>query len=109
MRPPFDWTLWGLLALAAALEFAGDLLLKWWAETNNWLSFGAGVLAYVASLAIFAMLLRRADLSVIFALWVGLAAVLTALAGWLLFGEAITPRRIAGILLVIGGVILLSK
>lgn len=103
-----DWTLWGLLLVAAILEISGDLSLKWWAETDRWLGFGLGLLLYSLALCIFAVLLRRAELAVIFALWVGIAAVLLAIAGWWLFGEALSLRHVAGIALVIGGMILLG-
>jgi small multidrug resistance pump len=108
MTRTIDWTLWGLLLGAATLEFVGDLCLKWWAETSNWLGFGVGLLLYGGALVIFAVLLRRAELAVVFALWVGIAAVLLALAGWLVFGEALSLRHVAGIVLVIGGTILLG-
>lgn len=108
MSQSLSWSTWGLLVIAATFEFAGDLLLKWWADSDNWLGFGAGLLTYAVSLVIFAVLLRRADLSVIFALWVGIAAVLAAMAGWFVFGEPFTLRRAMGILLVVGGVVLLG-
>ncbi len=103
-----DWTLWGLLLVAAILEIIGDLSLKWWTETNRWLGFGIGLVVYSLALVIFAILLRRAELAVIFALWVGIAALLLTLAGWWLFGEALSLRRIAGIALVMGGMVLLG-
>ncbi len=103
-----DWTLWGLLLAAATLELIGDLALKWWAETDRWLGFGLGLLVYSLALVLFAILLRRAELAVIFTLWVGLAAVLLTFAGWWMFGEALSLRRIAGIVLVVGGTILLG-
>ncbi len=103
-----DWPLWGLLLVAAVLEITGDLSLKWWAETNRWLGFGIGLAVYSVALVIFAVLLRRAELAVIFALWVGVAAVLLTLAGWWLFGEALSLHRLAGIAFVIGGMILLG-
>lgn len=92
----------------AILEIAGDLALKWWAESNRWLGLGIGLLVYSLALVIFAVLLRRAELAVIFALWVGIAAVLLTVAGWWLFGEALSLRRIAGIAFVITGMIMLS-
>jgi small multidrug resistance pump len=103
-----DWSLWGLLLMAAVLEISGDLSLKWWAETNRWLGFGIGLAAYSLALVIFATLLRRAELAVIFALWVGVAAVLLTMAGWWLFGETLSLRRVAGIALVMAGTILLG-
>lgn len=109
MTISFDWSLWGLLVTAAALELAGDLSLKWWADSDNWLGFGAGLGAYAISVAIFAVLLRRAELAVIFTLWVGIAIVLVTLAGWWLFSETPSPRHVVGIALVVMGIVLLGK
>ena len=103
-----DWTLWGLLAIAATLELIGDLAFKWWAETERWLGLGIGLVVYSMALILFAVLLERAELAVIFALWVGVAAVLLALAGWWFFGETLSLRHGAGLALVIGGLILLG-
>jgi small multidrug resistance pump len=103
-----DWTLWGILLVAATLEIIGDISLKWWAETNRWLGFGVGLVVYGIALMLFAVLLRRAELAVVFSLWVGVAAVLLALAGWWIFGESLTPRHLAGLALVIVGMLLLG-
>ncbi len=104
----FDRSLWVWLLIAAALELTGDLAFKWWAETDRWPGLAVGLLVYGLALIIFAYLLRRAELAVIFVLWVGVAAVLLALAGWLLFGEALSSRRLIGMALVIGGLVLLQ-
>ncbi len=108
MTRSIDLTLWGLLLVAASLELVGDISLKWWAETNRWLGFGVGLVLYTLALAMFAVMLRRAELAVIFALWTGIATVFLVLAGWLIFGEALSPRHLAGIVLVMGGVVLLG-
>jgi multidrug transporter EmrE-like cation transporter len=97
-----------LLLIAATLEIGGDLALKWWAESNRWLGLGIGLVVYSLALIILAVLLRRAELAVIFALWVGIAAVLLTLASWWLFGEALSLWRIAGIAFVIAGMLMLS-
>ncbi|MCR4406481.1 MAG: SMR family transporter [Anaerolineae bacterium] len=67
-----------------------------------------GLVVYSLALVIFAWLLRHAELAVIFTLWVGVAAVLLAIAGWWLFGEALSLRRLAGLAFVIGGMFLLQ-
>jgi len=103
-----DWTLWITLLAAAALELAGDLALKWWAETDRWAWFLAGLIFYGLSLVLFAYMLRRAELAIIFALWAGIATVLLAIVGWWLFGETLSLRHLAGLALVIGGIILLQ-
>jgi small multidrug resistance pump len=97
-----------LLLIAATLEIGGDLALKWWAESNRWLGLGIGLVVYSLALIIFAVLLRRAELAVIFALWVSIAAVLLTLASWWLFGEALSLWRIVGIAFVIAGMLMLS-
>ena len=103
-----DWVFWGLLLLAAVMELVGDLALKWWAETNRWGGLALGLAVYTVAVAIFALLLRRAELAVIFALWVGVATVLLALAGWWLFKESLSWGQIAGLALTVGGVLLLG-
>jgi small multidrug resistance pump len=108
MSHALDWTLWGLLLVAAILEIAGDLSLKWWAETDRWPGIAIGLALYALALIIFAVLLRRAELAVIFALWVGFAAVILSLAGWWLFGEQLSARQVMAIALVIGGAMLLQ-
>jgi len=108
MTHSIDWTLWGLLLIAATLEIIGDLAFKWWAETSRWLGLVIGLAVYSLALILFAVMLRRAELAAIFALWVGVAAVLLTLAGWWFFGEALSLRQLAGLTLVIGGIILLQ-
>ncbi|MBS0639449.1 MAG: SMR family transporter [Acetobacteraceae bacterium] len=41
--------------------------------------------------------------------FVGLGFVFTALIGWLLFGESLTLMRIAGIALIIAGIVVISR
>lgn len=59
-----DWTLWGILLIAAILELVGDLAFKWWAETDHWPGFVSGLILYILALFLFAHLLRRAELAV---------------------------------------------
>ncbi len=103
-----DWTLWGLLIIATSFELGGDLALKWWAETDRPLAFGAGIASYTVGLIIFAVLLRRAELATIFTLWVGLAIILLTLAGWWFFDEALSAWQVVAIALVVAGVLLLG-
>jgi multidrug transporter EmrE-like cation transporter len=103
-----DWNLWGLLLLASILELVGDLAFKWWAEKDRWPGLVIGWVLYSVSLILFAHLLRRAKLAVLFALWMGMAAILLFFAGWWLFGETLSPRHLAGLAFVVAGVILLQ-
>jgi uncharacterized membrane protein len=63
--------------------------------------YGLGTLLWLAVLA-------RAELSQAYP-FVGLSFVLTALFGWLLFGDAITIARVMGIALIVAGVVLVGR
>ena len=103
-----DWILWGLLLISVALEIFGDVSLKWWAETNRWLGFAAGLVAYVIAIGIFAIMLRRGELAIMFALWVGFAMVGVTVAGWWMFNEHLGWPQLLGIGLTLAGVVLLN-
>ncbi len=103
-----DWRLWEMLVTAATCEILGDLAFKWWAETGRTIGLVGGLLVYTVALVLFAKMLRRAELAVVLTLWTGVALVLMALAGWWLFHETLSPRRVLGIALVIGGMVLLQ-
>ena len=67
----------------------------------------AGVFCYGISLIVWLMGLSRIPVSVAYPL-LSLGYVINAVAAWYLFGEALTPARIAGIGLIVTGVFFIS-
>lgn len=65
---------------------------------------GYGLSFYCLSLC-----LKTVPLSLAYAIWAGLGTALTALLGVLFWDELFGPLKIAGLLLIIGGVILLNS
>jgi multidrug transporter EmrE-like cation transporter len=63
--------------------------------------YGFGTLLWLTALA-------RVDVSQAYP-FVGLGFVLTAILGYAMFGDPMTPQRIAGILVVVGGVWLVAQ
>lgn len=63
--------------------------------------YGIGTLLWLAVLA-------RAELSQAYP-FVGLSFVLTAVLGYFIFADAMTPARIAGIALIVAGVVLVGR
>ena len=104
-----NWGLWGLIVVAAIFEVAGDLALKYWAEGDDARLFALGLGTYLVSLACFAYALKRAPLAIIVGMWVGVALVLMAIFGWVLFGEALSPRRMIGLGLITVALFLLQS
>ena len=115
-----------LALIAIVLATAGQLLLK--AGTNavgafaftleNALPVGlrlaleprivAGIGCYVASLVLWIMALSRTDVSIVYPL-VSIGFVLNAVFAWWLLGESVTPMRLAGIGIIIAGVIVVAR
>lgn len=65
---------------------------------------GYGLAFYCLSLC-----LKTLPLSLAYAIWSGVGTVLTAVIGALVWGEVFSTLKLAGIILIIGGVILLNS
>jgi multidrug resistance protein EbrB len=65
---------------------------------------GYGLAFYCLSLC-----LRTLPLSLAYAIWSGVGTALTAVIGALVWGEVFSTLKLAGIILIIGGVILLNS
>lgn len=67
-----------------------------------------GLVMYAASAVVWLLVLARLDVSVAYP-FVGLGFVLTMLFGYLFFGEPVGLARIAGTMLVVAGVVIISR
>jgi multidrug transporter EmrE-like cation transporter len=67
-----------------------------------------GLGCYVLSVAIWIVALSRVDVTVAYPM-LSIGYVVNAFAAWWLFGELLTPMRLAGIALILLGVFLLSR
>jgi quaternary ammonium compound-resistance protein SugE len=99
---------WILLFVAGLLDVGWALTMKYAAGYTR---FGWSLLSLLL-LACFVYLLGRV-LAVLpvgpaYAVWTGIGAAGTVLAGVLLFGEAVNAAKIAGVLLVAAGIVLLK-
>ncbi len=72
------------------------------------LVLGSGVIAGGAALACFYGALKFGEISKVKPIAFAVAPLVGVLLGWLMFGEAMTVRKIAGVALVIAGVIALA-
>jgi quaternary ammonium compound-resistance protein SugE len=104
MKPTTAWT---LLIIAGGIDVA-------WATTMK-LSEGytrpGWTLLSLVSLAAFVFLLGRAltalPVGSAYAVWTGIGAAGTVLVGAMLFSEALTPMRLAGVALIVVGIMVL--
>ncbi len=90
---------------AASLDGANLETLSWWKKVVRNPLLWTGILAYVLEFAAWLAFLSLVPLSV--AILVGCISILTVtIGGRLLFGEKLTPFRVAGITLIAIGVIM---
>ena len=67
-----------------------------------------GLACYVISVVVWVMALSRVEVSIAYPL-LSIGYVVNAIAAWYLFGEAVTPMRLAGIGVIIVGVCLVAR
>lgn len=119
-------TSFALILVGVLLNAAAQLLLK--AGTNAVGSFAysadnlfpvgwklatqpfiaAGLACYVVSVVVWILALSRTEVSVAYPM-LSIGYVLNALVAWYLFGEAVTPQRLAGIGIIILGVFVVAR
>lgn len=95
---------WTLLLIAAALEIVWAVGLKY-ADgfTRLWPSVGV-IVAMIASMGLLALAARGLPIGTAYAVWTGIGAAGTAIAGMILFGESAAVPRIACLVLIVAGV-----
>ncbi|MGE4593328.1 DMT family transporter [Alcaligenes sp.] len=102
-------TTWMLLLMTVFAEAGATSLLKYsdgfQRVVPGLVSFGV----YVLVLFLFSHVLTRIPASVAYTVWAGLGTLLLILSGWLFFGEVMTLTSLAGIALIVVGVILINR
>lgn len=99
---------WLWLATSIALEVAGTTSMKLSEGLTKLLPSVLIFVFYGLSFAAFTFALKRVDLSIAYAVWAGTGTALIALIGVLWFKEPATMLRLAGIGLIVGGVVILN-
>ncbi|MGP3931980.1 DMT family transporter [Nonomuraea sp. KM88] len=100
---------WLLLALAIVSEVLATSALK---LSNGFTHLGwSAVVAagYIVSFVLLAQALKlHLEVGTAYAVWSGAGTAAIALIGAVFLGETLTPLKIGGILLIIGGVVVLN-
>lgn len=96
---------WTLLFLAAAFEIVWAVGLKSTdGFTRPWPSVAVGI-AIIASMGLLALAARGIPIGTAYAVWTGIGAAGTAIAGILLFNESASTARIVSLVLIVSGVV----
>ncbi|MGW0511417.1 DMT family transporter [Streptomyces olivaceoviridis] len=97
-----------LLSGAIAAEVAATTATKYSEGFSRlWPSLVTAV-GYVVSFALLARTLKTVQIGTAYAIWSGVGTATIAVLGLLLFGEGLSATKVAGIVLIIGGVVVLN-
>lgn len=99
---------YGLLAAAIAAEVAGTTAMKYSEGfTRLWPSLGT-VVGYLIAFTLLAQTLKTLSVGTAYAIWYGVGTAAVALIGILFLGESSGLVKIAGITLIVAGVVVLN-
>ena len=99
---------WVLLGAAIATEVAGTLALRGSDGFTRLVPSLIVVVGYVASFVLLAIVLKTLPVGIVYAVWSAVGVALVAVFGKLMFGDPVPPLAVAGMVLIVGGVILVS-
>lgn len=96
---------WILLILAGLAEVVWAVGLKYTEGFTKVVPSAVTITFMVISVWLLAIALRTIPLGTGYAVWVGIGAVGTAIAGMILFGESKSVARLVCILLIVAGIV----
>lgn len=96
---------WGILFLASMFEIGWTIGLKYSQSfTKFWPSVGT-VVSLVISMVLLGLAVRTIPIGTAYAVWAGIGAVGTLIAGILLFGEPAGALRLMFVGLIVAGIL----
>ncbi|HYM96550.1 MAG TPA: multidrug efflux SMR transporter [Candidatus Sulfotelmatobacter sp.] len=99
---------WILLGLAIATEVVGTLALRASDGMSRLVPAIVVVVGYVASFGFLAVVLKTLPVGIVYAIWSAVGVALVAVLGKVIFGDPVPPLAMVGMVLIVGGVVLVS-
>ena len=99
---------WLLLGLAIVAEVIGTSALKASEGFTRWWPSLLVVLGYAVAFYCLSLVLKSIPVGVAYAIWSGLGIVLITLAAFVLYGQRIDLAGLAGMGLIVAGVVVLN-
>lgn len=99
---------WTILLVAGLFEVVWAVGLKYTEGfTKLWPSIGTAA-AMLISIVLLGLAMKELPVGTAYAVWVGVGAVGTAIVGMALLGDPVNAGRVAGLLMIVGGVVVLK-
>jgi small multidrug resistance pump len=99
---------WIYLLIAILTEVVGTTMMKVSQGLTRLMPAVLMFVMYAVSFVFMALALKKIEVSTAYAIWSGLGTALIATIGILAFRESFSIPKLAGIVLIIGGVVLIN-
>jgi len=99
---------WAMLAGAIGTEVVGTLALRGSNDFTQLFPSAVTVVGYVVSFVLLALVLKTLPVGIVYAIWSAVGVALVAVLGRVIFGDPVPPLAAVGMVLIVGGVILVS-
>jgi spermidine export protein MdtJ len=100
---------WILLALAIVAEITGTLSMKWASISEDNTGFILMLVMISLSYIFLSFAVKKIALGVAYALWEGIGILLITLFSVMLFDEALSTMKIAGLATLVVGIVLIKS
>jgi spermidine export protein MdtJ len=100
---------WILLALAIVAEITGTLSMKWASVSDGNTGFILMLVMISLSYIFLSFAVKKIALGVAYALWEGVGILLITLFSVMLFDEALSTMKIAGLTTLVAGIVLIKS
>ncbi|ALV36441.1 multidrug efflux SMR transporter [Streptomyces sp. CdTB01] len=97
-----------LLGAAIAAEVGATTAMKFSEGFSRLVPSLVTVVGYVVSFVLLAQTLKTVSVGTAYAIWSGIGTAAIAVIGLLFFGEGMTAAKVAGMALIIAGVVVLN-
>lgn len=99
---------WVALAIAIVSEVAGTSALKASEGFTRLMPSLVVILGYASAFYFMSLTLRTIPVAVTYAVWSGVGIALITLVAWIVYGQALDRGALAGIALIVAGVVVLN-
>ena len=99
---------WVYLVIAGILEIAWAYSLKQSDGFTRLIPTVITIVTMVGSLALLALAMRSLPLGTAYTVWTGIGAVGAFAIGIFMFGEMVTPLRVASVVLIVTGIVMMK-
>ena len=97
-----------MLGAAIVTEVTGTLALRASDGFTKLVPSLIVVVGYIASFVLLALVLKTLPVGIVYAIWSAVGVALVAVLGKVLFDDPVPPLAVVGMVLIVGGVILVS-